>query len=130
MVAETLNLTFGLGPLEPFLKDEEITEIMVNGPGSIYVEKKGLLEKTDVRFFDEQQLRTVIERVLAPIGRRIDEGQPYVDGRLLDGSRINAVIPPLSLNGPVLTIRKFSNKKLGVEDLVRLGSLTQKRLIF
>ncbi|HTC20798.1 MAG TPA: CpaF family protein [bacterium] len=130
LVSETLNLAFGLGPLEPLLQNEEVTEIMVNGPGQIYVEKKGILEKTDIRFLDEQQLRTVIERILAPIGRRIDESQPYVDGRLLDGSRINAIIPPLSLNGPVLTIRKFSKRKLKVDDLVKLGSLTPEAANF
>ncbi len=124
LVAETLNLAFGLGPLEPLLQNEEVTEIMVNGPRQVYVEKKGMLEKTNLHFLDDQQLRTVIERILAPIGRRIDESQPYVDGRLLDGSRINAVIPPLSLDGPVLTIRKFSKRKLNVEDLVKFGSLT------
>src|SRR6185295_19940694 len=114
------------GPLEPLLQNEEITEIMVNGPNQVYVEKKGLLEKTNLRFRDDQQLQTVIERILAPIGRRIDESQPYVDGRLSDGSRVNAVIPPLSLNGPIVTIRKFSKKKLHVEDLIKLGSLTDE----
>jgi len=130
LVTETLNLAFGLGPLEPLLQDSAVTEIMVNGPRQIYVEKKGLLEKTDVVFRDEQQLRTVIERILAPIGRRIDESQPYVDGRLADGSRVNAVIPPLSLVGPVLTIRKFSKKKLQVEDLIKFGSITQEAADF
>jgi pilus assembly protein CpaF len=126
LVNETLNLAFGLGPLEPLLQNSEITEIMVNGPKQIYVEKKGRLEKTTVQFMDDLQLRTVIERILAPIGRRIDESQPYVDGRLQDGSRINAVIPPLSLNGPVLTIRKFSKRKLSVDDLIQYGSLTRE----
>jgi pilus assembly protein CpaF len=130
LVLETLNLAFGLGPLEPLLQNEEITEIMVNGPRQIYVEKRGLLEKTKVEFMDDQQLRTVIERILAPIGRRIDESQPYVDGRLSDGSRVNAIIPPLSLNGPVLTIRKFSKRKLKVEDLINYGSLTREAADF
>ncbi len=130
LVNETLNLAFGLGPLEPLLQNADITEIMVNGPGRIYVEKRGRLEKTDVRFLNDLQLRTVIERILAPIGRRIDESQPYVDGRLLDGSRVNAVIPPLSLNGPILTIRKFSKRKLGVDDLVQFGSLTREAADF
>lgn len=130
LVNETLNLAFGLGPLEPLLQNPEITEIMVNGPGQIYVEKRGRLEKTEIRFLDDLQLRTVIERILAPIGRRIDESQPYVDGRLLDGSRVNAVIPPLSLNGPVLTIRKFSKRKLGAEDLIEYGSLTREAADF
>jgi pilus assembly protein CpaF len=130
LVLETFNLAFGLGPLEPLLKDPEITEIMVNGPSQVYVEKKGLLEKTKLRFRDNQQLQTVIERILAPIGRRIDESQPYVDGRLSDGSRVNAVIPPLSLNGPVVTIRKFSKTKLQVEDLIRFGSITREAADF
>ena len=130
LVLETLNLAFGLGPLEPLLQNQEITEIMVNGHQHIYVEKKGLIEKTTIQFLNEQQLRTVIERILAPIGRRIDESQPYVDGRLSDGSRVNAVIPPLSLNGPLLTIRKFSKRKLLVEDLIKFGSLTQEAADF
>ncbi len=130
LVSETLNLAFGLGPLEPLLQNGEITEIMVNGPGQIYVEKRGRLEKTEVHFLDDLQLRTVIERILAPIGRRIDESQPYVDGRLMDGSRVNAVIPPLSLNGPILTIRKFSKRKLAVEDLIQYGSLTREAADF
>ena len=130
LVNETLNLAFGLGPLEPLLQNAEVTEIMVNGARQIYVEKKGKLEKADIRFLDDLQLRTVIERILAPIGRRIDESQPYVDGRLQDGSRVNAVIPPLSLNGPILTIRKFSKRKLGVDDLVQFGSLTREAADF
>jgi pilus assembly protein CpaF len=125
LVTETLNLAFGLGPLESLIQDQEITEIMVNGPHQIFVEKKGALQKDEARFLDDQQLRTAIERILAPIGRRLDESQPYVDGRLLDGSRINAVIPPISLNGPILTIRKFSKNKLTVKDLIRFGSITQ-----
>ena len=128
--AETLNLAFGLGPLENLLQDDEITEIMVNGIDQVYAEKNGLLEKKAVRFFDEAQLRTIIERILAPLGRRIDESQPYVDGRLQDGSRINAVIPPLSLTGPLLTIRKFSKKKLRTDDLIRFGSITPEAADF
>jgi len=130
ILEEVLDLAFGLGPLERLLQNEEITEVMVNGPSQVYVEKKGLLETSDVRFMDDQQLRTVIERILAPIGRRIDESQPYVDGRLTDGSRINAVIPPLSLRGPVLTIRKFSKKKLTADDLIKFGSLTHEAADF
>jgi pilus assembly protein CpaF len=129
-VAETLDIAFGLGPLQPLLDNEEVSEIMVNGPEQVYIEKKGLLEKTNVRFHDDIQLRTVIERILAPIGRRIDESQPYVDGRLHDGSRLNAVIPPLSLNGPILTIRKFSKHKLKAEDLIKLGSLSREAADF
>ncbi len=130
LLTETLNLVFGLGPLEKLLQDEKITEIMVNGPENIFVEKNGLIERTNARFLNEQQLRTVIERILAPIGRRIDESQPYVDGRLMDGSRVNAVIPPLSLTGPVVTIRKFSKRKLRMEDLIKAHSLTPEAADF
>jgi pilus assembly protein CpaF len=130
LVSETINLAFGLGPLEQLLQNNQITEIMANGPHQIYVEKKGTLQKSDVQFLDDLQLRTSIERILSPIGRRLDESQPYVDGRLLDGSRVNAVIPPISLNGPLLTIRKFSKKKLTVNDLINFGSLTQEAADF
>ncbi len=130
LASKTLNLAFGLGPLEPLLQNDEITEIMVNGPNHVYVEKRGLIEKTNISFLNDLQLRTIIERILAPIGRRIDEGQPYVDGRLSDGSRVNAIIHPLSLNGSVITIRKFSQKKLTVDDLIKFGSLTQEAADF
>jgi pilus assembly protein CpaF len=130
LIEETLNLAFGLGPLEQLLQNNDVSEIMANGPHQIFVEKKGRLELSDVRFIDDQQLRTSIERILSPIGRRLDESQPYVDGRLLDGSRVNAVIPPISLNGPILTIRKFSKNKLTVEDLIRFGSLTPEAADF
>jgi pilus assembly protein CpaF len=130
IITETLQLAFGLGPLEPFLNDPTVTEIMVNGPQSVYVERGGKLEPTPVRFLDDQQLRTSIERILAPIGRRLDESQPYVDGRLADGSRVNAVLPPISLDGPILTIRKFSQKQLTANDLVRFGSLTTESSTF
>jgi len=130
LVSETINLAFSLGPLEQLLQDNQITEIMANGPHQIYVETKGTLQKSDVQFLDDLQLRTSIERILSPIGRRLDESQPYVDGRLLDGSRVNAVIPPVSLNGPLLTIRKFSKKKLTVIDLINFGSMTQEAADF
>ena len=129
-IAETFQLAFGLGPLEPYLQDETVTEIMVNGPQKVYVERRGKLEPVPVRFLDDSQLRTTIERILAPIGRRLDESQPYVDGRLTDGSRINAVLPPISLGGPILTIRKFSQKQLTAADLVRFGSLTPEASAF
>jgi pilus assembly protein CpaF len=130
LALETINLAFGLGPLEQLLQNNQITEIMANGPHQIYIETKGTLQKSDVRFLDDLQLRTSIERILSPIGRRLDESQPYVDGRLLDGSRVNAVIPPISLNGPLLTIRKFSKKKLTVNDLINFGSMTQEAADF
>jgi pilus assembly protein CpaF len=116
----------GLGPLEDFLADPEITEIMVNGPNSIYIEKKGGLELSNATFSSEDAVTAVIERIVAPIGRRIDESQPYVDARLPDGSRVNAIISPLSLVGPCLTIRKFSKDPFTVEDLIRFGSITSE----
>jgi len=121
---EILNEALGFGPLEELMQDETITEIMVNGPNQIFVERSGRLILTPQKFAEEQQLRLVIERMLAPIGRRIDERVPMVDGRLADGSRINAIIPPLALDGPSLTIRRFGQKRLQISDLVRLGALT------
>jgi len=112
----------GLGPLEALIKDESITEIMVNGPHSIYVEREGKLYKTDDQFFDEQQLRRTIEKIVAKVGRRIDEASPYVDARLADGSRVNAIIPPLALDGPALTIRKFAAEAYRVEELIGFGT--------
>jgi len=124
LLKETLCLAFGLGPLEPFLKDETISEIMVNGPRHVFIERKGRLEASRAAFLDEPQLRTCIDRILAPLGRRVDEGQPTADGRLKDGSRVNVVIPPVALDGAVVTIRKFPERNLLAGDLVRLGALT------
>jgi pilus assembly protein CpaF len=115
----------GHGPMEQFLKDESVTEIMVSGLEPMYVERKGRLELTDVRFTSEAQLRQVIERIVGRVGRRIDESSPMVDARLPDGSRVNAIIPPLSVDGPALTIRKFSQRALVVDDLIKTGSLSQ-----
>jgi pilus assembly protein CpaF len=112
----------GLGPLESLIKDDTVTEIMVNGPGSIYVERDGRLFKTEEHFFDEQQLRRTIEKIVAKVGRRIDEASPYVDARLADGSRVNAIIPPLALDGAALTIRKFSAEAYRVEELIAFGT--------
>ena len=108
IVVEVVNEALGLGPLEDFLEDERITEIMVNGRNDVFVEMSGKLVKTGATFTDDAQLLGVIERIVAPIGRRIDEKSPMVDARLKDGSRVNAIIPPLALDGPSLTIRKFS----------------------
>ena len=119
IVKDVLDEALGLGPLEDLLADPAVTEIMVNRHDQIYVERKGKLERTDVRFLNVEQLRGVIERIVAPLGRRIDEKVPMVDARLRDGSRVNAIIPPLALRGPALTIRKFSKKMLGVQDLIR-----------
>jgi pilus assembly protein CpaF len=114
----------GLGPLEPFVRDAEVTEIMVNGPEVIYVERAGKLHWTGARFVDEEQLRRTIDKIVARVGRRIDESSPYVDARLPDGSRVNAIIPPLALDGPCLTIRKFSVDPYDVQDLMAFGTLT------
>jgi pilus assembly protein CpaF len=115
---------FGYGPIQPLLDRDEISEVMVNGPNQVYVEEKGKLRLTPVKFADNNQVLRVIERIVAPLGRRIDESSPMVDARLPDGSRVNAIIPPLALDGPSLTIRKFRKDPLKIEDLVRFGSLT------
>ena len=126
IVAEIL----GFGPLEPLLADETITEIMVNGPKNIYIERKGLISRADVTFENDDHVLRIIDRIVAPLGRRIDESSPTVDARLPDGSRVNAVIPPISLVGPVITIRKFSKIPLTVDDLIRFGSITPELVEF
>jgi pilus assembly protein CpaF len=120
-----MNEALGLGPLEEFLIQEEVTEIMVNNWDTIFLEKAGKIVLSDSQFTDNQQLLNVIRRILAPIGRRIDETSPLVDARLKDGSRVNAIIPPLALNGPTLTIRKFAKDPFTVDDLIRFGSMTR-----
>ncbi len=120
IVAEIL----GFGPIEPLLADESITEIMVNGPKNVYIEQKGRLSRSNVTFENDDHVLRVLDRIVAPLGRRIDESSPTVDARLPDGSRVNAVIRPISLCGPTITIRKFSKKPFTVEDLIRFGSLT------
>jgi len=115
----------GLGPLEQLLADAEISEIMVNGPKQIYIEKRGKLIKTDVTFSNDEHVLRIIDRIVAPLGRRVDESSPMVDARLPDGSRVNAIIRPLALNGPTITIRKFRKDKLTIHDLVRFGSMSQ-----
>ena len=119
-----------LGPLEDFLADEAITEIMVNGPGQVFVERNGRIELTGQTFMDDESVLGVIERIVAPIGRRIDESQPYVDARLPDGSRVNAIIAPLSLIGPCITIRKFSKRALTVDDFIAFGTWTRSAAEF
>lgn len=118
------------GPITPLLNDPEVTEVMVNGPGKVYVERKGKIEKTDVFFRNNNHIMHVIERIVTPLGRRIDEGMPMVDARLPDGSRVNAIIPPLALNGPTVTIRKFFKDPLSIDDLVRFGTLTTQIATF
>ena len=117
--------SFGLGPLEPLLADPAVDEIMVSGPGRVWVERGGRVEETSVAFPSVEELRHAIERILAPLGRRVDEASPIVDARLPDGSRVTVVIPPLALDGPCLTIRRFRRRGLSVEELVRAGSWTQ-----
>lgn len=124
LTVEIINDAVGFGPITPLLEDPDITEVMVNGPDDVYVERNGSLVLSGIRFRDEEHVFHVIEKIVAPIGRRIDEGSPMVDARLPDGSRVNVIIPPLSLTGPVITIRKFYRDPLQVEDLVRLGTLT------
>ncbi len=126
IVAEIL----GYGPIEPLLADESITEIMVNGAKSIYIERHGKLEKTPLTFESDEHALRIIDRIVAPLGRRIDESSPYVDARLPDGSRVNAIIPPLAINGPTLTIRKFSKTPLTVENLIEFGTITQEAMEF
>lgn len=120
----------GLGPLQPLLEDDTITEIMVNGAKNIYIERKGKVHRVPVTFENNDHVMRIIDRIVAPLGRRIDESSPYVDARLADGSRVNAVIPPISLVGPVLTIRKFSRNPITVEQLIQFGSVTQEAVQF
>lgn len=120
-----INELYGYGPITKLIENENITEIMVNGQNDIYIEKKGKLFKSDVSFHNDQHVLKVIERIVSPLGRRIDESNPMVDARLPDGSRVNAIIPPLALNGPTLTIRKFSQNPYTIQDLIRFGTLSK-----
>lgn len=121
---EVLDEVFGLGPLEPLLQDPTISDILVNGPRQVYIERKGLLDLTSINFRDDAHLLRIIDRIVSQVGRRVDESNPMVDARLADGSRVNAIIPPLALNGPVMSIRRFSQDKLMPADLVAKGALT------
>jgi pilus assembly protein CpaF len=127
---ELYDEVMGYGPLENLLKDESISEIMVNGPYQVYIERAGKLEMSDVVFQDDEHVMNIIDRIVSSIGRHIDESSPMVDARLADGSRVNAVIPPLSLVGPVITIRKFSKTPMTSQDLLRYGSVSAKMLSF
>jgi pilus assembly protein CpaF len=120
----------GLGPLQPLLEDDTISEIMVNGPKNVYIERKGRLHRVPVTFENNDHVMRIIDRIVAPLGRRIDESSPYVDARLQDGSRVNAVIPPISLVGPTLTIRKFSRNPITIEQLIQFGSITSEAVQF
>ncbi len=120
----------GFGPLQPLLEDESVTEIMVNGAKNIYIERKGKIHRVPVTFESNDHVMRIIDRIVAPLGRRIDESSPYVDARLPDGSRVNAVIPPISLVGPVLTIRKFAKNPITIEQLIQYGSITPEAIQF
>ena len=126
IVESIQNDMLGLGPLEPLLADATISDILVNGPGSVYVERRGRLQRTEVRFDSEQHLMRIIDKIVARIGRRVDESSPMVDARLSDGSRVNAIIAPLALHGPVLSIRRFAVVPYTMQDLLRFGTLTQE----
>lgn len=130
LVEELISEILGLGPIEPLLKDASITEVMVNGPSSVYVERAGRLEKTEVRFRNNEHLMHIIDRIVSAVGRRVDESSPLVDARLADGSRVNIIIPPLSLVGPCVTIRKFSKDVLTVEKMIGFGSFDEKMAEF
>jgi pilus assembly protein CpaF len=131
VAARIVRDSVGLGPLEVLLADPAVEEVMVNGPGRVYVERRGRIEATDVAFADEEELRNAIERILAPLGRRVDELSPMVDARLADGSRVNVVIPPLAIDGPALSIRRFGARRPGPDELVALGTLSaaQRQLL-
>ena len=125
LVSDVLDELLGLGPLEPLLKDESITDILVNGAEAVFVERHGKLERSSVRFKDERHLLRIIQKIVAAVGRRVDEASPYVDARLADGSRVNAIIPPLAVDGSLLSIRKFARVPIDMERLVALGSVPQ-----
>ncbi len=128
LAREVLDEVFGLGPLEPLMRDPTVSDILVNTYKHVYVERRGLLEKTDIHFRDNAHLRLIIDRIVSAVGRRVDESSPMVDARLADGSRVNAIIPPLALDGPCLSIRRFANVKLSGAELVTNNSLTLQML--
>ncbi|MBA4766423.1 MAG: CpaF family protein [Porphyrobacter sp.] len=123
LVEEVLDELLGLGPLEPLLADESITDILVNGHNTVFVERRGLLERVPTRFQDERHLLRIIQKIVSAVGRRVDESSPFVDARLADGSRVNAIVSPLAIDGSLLSIRKFARKRIGIERLVELGSM-------
>jgi pilus assembly protein CpaF len=123
---ELYDEVMGLGPLEPLLKDESVNDILVNGPNRIFVERGGKLQLTDITFKDERHLLRIIDKIVSAVGRRVDESNPYVDARLADGSRFNAMVPPVAVDGSLVSIRKFKKDKLGIHDLVRFGAFTEE----
>jgi pilus assembly protein CpaF len=130
MLESILDEILGFGPIQPLLNDDSITEVMVNGPFRVYTERKGKLILTDISFQNDEHVMRIIERIIAPIGRRVDESKPYEDARLPDGSRVNIIIPPLALNGPVVTIRKFPKYRIMVEDYIKFGTATAEMMEF
>src|SRR6476620_6171853 len=130
LIIDVLNELFGLGPLEALLRDPNVSDILVNRHDQVYIERNGKLEETSIVFKDDRHLMQIIERIVSSVGRRIDESSPMVDARLQDGSRVNAIIPPLALDGPTLSIRRFRTDRLGSQDLVERQSLTQPMLSF
>ena len=130
LVEDVLDELLGLGPLEPLLKDETVSDILINTHSMVYVERFGRLERTGVQFQDSKHLVRIINKIVAAVGRRVDESQPMVDARLADGSRVNAIIPPLSLSGPLVTIRKFSKRRLDLTDMIKLGTLNAETVEF
>ena len=126
LVEEILDELLGLGPLEPLLKDETVTDILINTHEVVYVERAGRLQRTNVRFQDTRHLVRIINKIVAAVGRRVDESQPMVDARLADGSRVNAIIPPLAVDGPLVSIRKFARTPLAMDRLVELGSISRE----
>ncbi len=130
ILKEVTDEVTGFGPITILLNDPEVSEVMVNGPKQVYVENKGMLVKTDVEFRDNSHVQHIIEKIVSPLGRRVDESSPMVDARLPDGSRVNAIIPPLAINGPTITIRKFSQDPFTIEDLIGFGTLNEEIAIF
>ena len=130
LVTEITDDVLGHGPLERLLADESVTEVMVNGPHDVWIERSGRLSHTHIRFADDAHLRRIINKIVGTIGRRVDESSPMVDARLPDGSRVNAVLPPVSLTGPLMTIRKFGRERMAINDLIRIGTLTPESVEF
>ncbi|UWQ17533.1 CpaF family protein [Jannaschia sp. M317] len=127
---ELFDEVTGLGPLEPLLKDDSVNDILVNGPHNIYIERAGKLTKSDIRFKDEKHLLRIIDKIVSAVGRRVDESNPYVDARLKDGSRFNAMVPPVAVDGSLVSIRKFKKEKLAVDDLVKFGAFTEEMAMY
>ncbi|WP_459556079.1 CpaF family protein [Lacunimicrobium album] len=130
LIEEVLDETFGFGPLEILMKEEGVADIMINGPKNVFVEKNGRIQRSPVTFRDNDHLLQILDRIVSKVGRRVDETNPMVDARLPDGSRLNAIIPPLALDGPSLTIRKFGSRPLALEDLLRFGAFTPEMVMF